>query len=338
MNLLYVVPNLDKVSGGPSTRITLFKKKILEKGGVVVQGRKKILKSIKAGRIELTYIESATNRISLVDVFSLLIIRARSKNVIVFIRDIYIELFPEEYSSPRKKVTLFANRLSYFFLVLITNEIAFPTNEMGNVFFNKNKYFPKRNYFPLPPGTVISKKQKVRPDFTKKIGVLYLGGISYSKSGFEHFLDFAKTFRETYKFYVLSGDPLAKEAVSNRDYIYFDKIAHNEIEDYIEKFNIGFGFHSRPRNIYDDLTFPIKILDFITFKLPFITEKHKPLISLLGRDYPLFVDISNGKVIKEKINSLVREDEYAKMQKRLNKVAIENTYDIRFKTLLEKRV
>ena len=64
----------------------------------------------------MVYVESATNRIALLDFLCLLLLRLRSKKVIVFIRDVYIEMFPEQYANPRAKITLIVNKLSNFYL------------------------------------------------------------------------------------------------------------------------------------------------------------------------------------------------------------------------------
>ena len=89
-NSLYIVPHLKKIYGGPITRINLFKEAFKRNGGDVIEHGNK-LKSIFKRR-DLCYVESATNRIGLVDLFVLFFIKFRSKRVIVFIRDIYIEL------------------------------------------------------------------------------------------------------------------------------------------------------------------------------------------------------------------------------------------------------
>ncbi len=333
-NLLYVIPDLKKVSGGPRTRISMFKKVFLDNGNIIVELKGKFKKSIRVGKVNVTYVESATNRISIEDFFSLIIVRLYSKNVTVFIRDVYVELFPHEFNSLRKKVTMIANRISYFFLTLIANTLVFPTKEMGSVFFKKNTFFPKRNYFALPPGTLESVGEKRNPDFKKKIGILYLGGISYSQSGFEYFINFSDKYNDKYNFYVLSGDLLVKTAVSGRHHIVLDSIEHSQINSFITNNNIGFAYHTRPRNDYDDITFPIKVLDFLTFRLPFITADHKPLVELLGKDYPFFIDVNDELGINKRINDFCNELKYNSLVNNIDCIALKNTYENRYDELM----
>ncbi len=329
MNLLYIVPNLKKVSGGPLTRISMFKEQFHRNGGIIVEKGNKITKSFSLKKIELIYVESATNRISAVDLFSLIFLRARSKKIIVFIRDIYVELFPEEYRSPRKRITFFLNRLSYFFLTLIADKLVFPTEQMGEVFFQKNKWFPKRPYAGLPPGCKFEKKRNL-PDFSKKLGILYLGSISYSNSGFEHYLNFSNRFQHKYNFFVLSGDRNIKKIAACKDYISADKVSHSKIPEFIQNHNIAVALHTRPRNNYDDITFPIKVLDFISFQLPFLSNRHVPLIDLLGSNYCLFADINDYDALNEAIEGICFEDEYLKVINMLGDIALNNSYEKRY--------
>lgn len=331
-NSLYIVPNLEKIYGGPITRINLFKKTFEKNGGnVIAPGNK--LKSIFQKR-DLCYVESATNRLALVDIFALFFIKFRSKRVIVFIRDIYIELFPEDYSTPRQKLTFYLNRYSNFYLTWVSTSMVFPTNEMGEAFFERNKSFPKRKYSDLPPGTFQINENVNVPDFSKKIGILYLGSIDYKNSGFNHFLEFEKLYSGTYNFFVLSGAKNIGDLVK-RTSIRATKVPRAEIPSFIRENNIAYALHTRPRNMYDDLTFPIKVFDFLSFQLPFFTEAHVPLKNLLSNDYPLFVSFEEMERIHQKIQNL-GELEYKALLLSLKELALNNTYDKRYQKLLEQ--
>lgn len=334
--VLYVVPNIEKVSGGPRTRISMFKSIFLNHGDGVIDSKGKLQKSLRTKKNAHVYVESATNRISLVDFLSLLYLKCISKEITVFIRDIYIELFSGEYGSFRGRITMFFNKLSNFFLTLVSNRLAFPTKEMGSVFFNKNGWFPKREYIALPPGCIGMSNDNVKVDFNKPVGVLYMGGISYPNSGFRHFLDFAERYKEDYNFFVLSGDALAAELTKDRNYIVLDKVRHSEIPDFIERNNIFVAFHSRPRNEYDDITFPIKVLDFVGMHLPFVTADHKPIVDLLGPDYGLFVDISNMEDIHRAIRDLQDAERHSRMTDYLKEVSIKNSYEERYGVIFKK--
>jgi len=331
MKILYVIPDLKKISGGPLTRITMFKKIFLNNDGLVIEKGNKLSRSIRARKIDFVYVESATNRISLTDFICLFFLRIYSKKVIVFIRDVYIELFPEEYNTLRSKITLVLNRLSNLYLAIISTSMAFPTERMGKVFFEKNNIFPKRDLFSLPPGTALERRIRETPNFEKKLGLLYLGSTKYSNSGFDNFLKLSEIFSEHYNFFILSGDRELVETLKEKPII-LNKVEHDQMIKYIEDNNIAYAIHTRPRNTYDDLTFPIKVLDFINMQMPFFTEKHLPLIDLLGDDYKLFNNLRELDNIHEIIQN-VSEIEYKKMMIFLYEVKLENTYDDRFKKL-----
>lgn len=331
MNILYVIPNLNKVSGGPKTRISMFKRVFLKNNDLVVEKGNKLYNSLRPRKINRVYVESATNRIGLVDLISLFFLRLYAKDITVFIRDIYIELFPDEYRSARGKITLIFNKLSNFYLTLIATSMVFPTKTMGQVFFEKNRRFPRRKYTDLPPGTVLSENQRPLPDFNKKLGILYLGSTRYSNSGFENFVKFALRYVDYYHFFVLSGDKNLNEQLSQTS-IKLQVVPHHDISDFIKKNNIAFAMHTRPRNQYDDLTFPIKVLDFISLYLPFFTEKHIPLVDLMGTDYDLFIGFDNFENIHHCIQNM-NNATYSQLINVLQNISIKNTYDERYKKL-----
>ncbi|WP_445958140.1 hypothetical protein [Yeosuana sp.] len=334
MNLLYIVPNINKVSGGPRTRITMFKQVFLKNDDIVIESGNKFLKSIKSRKIDLVYVESATNRISLTDFFCLLFLKLYAKKVTVFIRDIYIELFPKEYNTFRSKITLVLNRVSNFYLTLIASSMVFPTESMGAVFFNKNKRYPKRKYFSLPPGTVLKENDRLIPNFERKLGILYLGSTKYTNSGFDKFITLSENFSEYYNFYVLSGDQNLIEYLKKNP-ITLNTVKHNEISAYLEQHNIAYAVHTRPRNEYDDLTFPIKVLDFVSMQLPFFSEKHLPLVDLMGSEYKLFIELGDLENLYKTIQSINKE-EYIEIVENLKTLTSKNTYDDRYKKLLNK--
>ena len=331
-NLIYSVLNLDKATLGPKTRISLFIKEFAKNNDLVIEGKNKIRKSLKAPDLKVVYVESATNRIGWKDVFSLIILKRKSKKMIVFIRDIYIEVFPEQYKGFRKKITYWANRFSYWFLTYIAGELVFPTVQMGDFFYRKNTRFPKRKYGALPPATNRKTVSDYLPDFTKKTGFLYLGSVSYKFSGFENFIRFSERYKDEFNFFVLSKDKNIEKYYHHR-HIRFDRADFDQIMHYIRQNNIAFGFHSRPRNIYDDITFPLKVLDFINFGLPFVTARHKPLIDLLSDDYPLYCQITEPDEIYKIIAQYKELESYQKTVQELDKIAQKNTYAERYQQI-----
>lgn len=326
----YIVPDISKTSGGPRTRISCFKSIFLKKGAVIFQDKSK-KDVLRNKNIDFLYIESATNRISVADFFYLFILKFTSKKRIVFIRDVYIELFPEEYASLRAKITLIANKVSNFYLTWVATSLVFPTEEMGHSFFKKNVRFPKRKYTHLAPATLDVTTKKTLPEFTKKLGILYLGGLGYANSGYKLFLKFSEAYEKYYNFYILSGDTDLDQKTAGYPVI-LNKVPRTEIPSFISKHNIAFAFHTRPRNLYDDLTYPIKVFDFLSFQLPFISQKHIPLVLLLGNDYPLFASYEN----LEKIHLLIKginKAKYEDIVDSLKEIAHKNTYEERYKRL-----
>ena len=332
-NILYIIPDLAKVSGGPKTRVSLFKNIFLNKKDDIIEKGNKIAKSVSFKKVNIVYVESATNRIALLDFLCLLLLRLRSKKMIVFIRDVYIEMFPEQYANPRAKITLIVNKLSNFYLTLISTNLVFPTIEMGDMLFKNNSFYIKKPYQALTPATYNITEKKLNPDFSKKTGILYLGSTKYQNSGFNTFLAFEKKYQEHYNFYVLSGDCHLNDLTKGTT-IKVSKIPRDTIPAYIKENNIAYAFHTRPRNSYDDLTFPIKVFDFLSFQLPFISEKHIPLEKFLSNQYQLFVSMNNLEGIHEMIQR-VDEKEYSLLVDFLKEIAINNTYQKRYDQILE---
>ncbi|WP_157482716.1 hypothetical protein [Geofilum rubicundum] len=332
-NVLYVVPDLKKVSGGPRNRISLLGQVFKHKGDSIIVGEKKLLKAIKSPSVNFTYVESATNRIALIDLLSLSILRLKSKRVFVFIRDVYFDFFPENYRSPKGRLLTLANHITNLFFSWIADCFFFPTNKMGAVFFRRGTYVEKP-YYLLPPGVPIGLSRQDMPDFGARPGIVYLGGTGYKNSGFEQFLEFAKLYQKYYDFFVLSGDNSLKEVLSDLPYVVWTQLPLLQIPDFLAQNNIAYAFHSRPRNDYDDLTFPIKVMDFLALGLPFVTEKHLPLVELLGVDYPLFASVADYNNIHQMLSNNYNPERYRLLTNRFLNIANENGYEQRYAYLL----
>lgn len=333
-NMLYIVPNLKKINGGPVSRISDFKRVFKAHGELIIE-KKKILNAFRSPQLNIIYIESASNRIGFADVLSLLILKLKSRKVIVFIRDIYIELFPSEYKGFRKSITKYFNKASNFFLSLMADEMAFPTSKMGEVFFKKNSVFPKRKYFSLPPATsFLDDFASTDLDYNKKLGVLFLGGTKYVNSGIDKFIELSKKLGSNYNFFVLTPDKDLNERFDIPDSVKIQHINREVIVDFILKNNICAAYHTRPRNFYDDITFPIKVLDFLSFQIPFLTGKHAPLEELMSKDYELYVDWDNlDDVIQKTEHATISRERHLKL---LNEIADKNTYENRYIEIIQR--
>ena len=331
-NVLFVSSEIN-LKGAPKTRVEGFAKVFLSQNNDVVRGGDKLLKSSIFKRYNLVYVESSTNRLSLADIISLVILRVRSKCIIVFIRDVYIEYFPENYRGVRKRITSIANRISYFFLAFISNYLVFPTIDMGDFFYKVNTHMPKRKYFDLPPAT-IEKSFRVEPNFNDKIGILYLGAVSYKNTGFEHFVTMYRQNADRYNFFVLTNDNKVYNYIEKDDSgITIDYVKRDMLKKYLSNNNILFAIHSRPRNDYDDMTFPIKVLDFISLGLPFVSEMHKPVVNMIGSDYPLYANVNNELNLSAVIEPFCNYNGYIELLNYLGQVSLKNTYKQRYDRL-----
>lgn len=337
---LYAVPELSKVSGGPRTRISKISE-ILSSDitSHIVTGNyfSKIKLTFKAPSGNILYVESSTNRLKIIDVICLLILKIKSRKTVTYIRDVYIQVFPNQYSSLRNKLTKFGNKYSNLFYVLISHKLAFPTIEMGEVFFKNRKL--KRSFFCLPPGAyevsrpINSSKKSLIPE-KRKLNLLYLGGTQYVHSGFEQYLNIASKMKYEHNFYVFSGDEINDLILKYdlKDSLVHYSLSHKEVLKFINDLNIDFVIHARPRNKYDDITYPIKVMDCISLGLPIITLKHKPIVSLLSKDYPFYIN----ELSLENISYFI--DEYFQNELQLYNKAIKILHDVKQNTLYSMQI
>ncbi len=341
--ILYAVPEIDKVSGGPATRITQVSKVIAESNiNTIIQGKSwnKLKQTLLTREKGTVYVESSTNRVKLIDIICLFILRIRNPKLIVYIRDVYIQVFPEKYKGLRKSITKVFNRLSNLFYVIISTSLAFPTMEMGKVFSSSIPKFLLKPYFALPPGTyhcdnpVHDINNKVSNKL-RDISFLYLGGLQYVYSGFESFLDLAEGLSNEYKFHILSKDDVSNKLIERnlQHIISYKSLTHNEVISYFDDANITFVIHPRPRNTYDDITYPIKLMDCISCGVPFISLPHIPIVELVGNEYFFFINELNNESIINLINTQNLFGKYKETLLKLEKVSLESSYKIQLRRI-----
>lgn len=330
-NLLYIVPNV-RITGGPASRISDFKKVFLENQDIFIQTNK-IWFALTSEKLNIVYVESGSNRMYFPDFFALLILKLKSRKIIVFIRDIYIELFPEEYKPLRKSITRYSNKISNLFLTLISDQMAFPTEQMGKTFFEKHPNYPKREYFALPPATIPTDTDNAYAlSPSQKIGILFLGGTHYVNSGIERFIEISKELKDQFNFFVLTSDEDLDQRFSIPSHLVVQYVKRENIIHFMKENNIGAAYHTRSRNFYDDLTFPIKALDFINYQIPFLTEKHIPIEQLMGKEYELFVDWNNlDDIIYKTNNATINRNFHLNY---LKEIAKRNTYKDRYNEIV----
>lgn len=326
-SLLFIASNIGVKNNAQFTRSNEFSK-VFQETGYVLRGKSKFRKAIALPSLDLLYMETAANRISVGDFLALLILRAKTDFLVIYIRDVYCEYYKEKFKGLRKKISFIANRISYYLYALLSNCLVFPTIDMGNYFYAKNK-FPIRKLSNLPPGVPIPEKNRAFPDFNKKMGILYLGNPNAYDSDFDRFLQFAKMYQDKFIFFVLASNA---DYYNDIPYIKVELIEHSKIISYLESNNIAFALHARNRNGYDDMTFRIRTMDFISFYLPFITDEHKPIMATLGENYPLFCEMDNEKIYNL-INQYNNQEKYTFVYNYLKNILIENTYKKRYEKL-----
>jgi len=335
--IFYAVPNLNQVSGGPKTRITQISKEIERLGNKdIIIGSKltKLRLCLKAKKANIVYVESSTNRMGLIDLFCFIILKYKCRNFIVYIRDVYIQLFPNEYKRGRAYITKVANIISNYIYYYFSDKLAFPTIEMGEVFISSLNVTNTKPIFSLPPGTfnvayTHTKESKVRAQKKlKNINLLYLGGTKYIHSGFSSFLKLASELNCKYQFHILTGDKLDDKILNSikLNNIKILNLPHKKVIEYLEDEDITFVIHSRPKNNYDDITFPIKIMDCISCGVPIISYPHEPLIELLGFDYPFFVNEISSESITEIMDNQSISNLYEETIERLKVICNESSY------------
>ena len=342
--ITYAVPYKKNINSGPMVRVTAINNAFKELGMSIIivgSGLLKFREAIKAKKSDILYIESSTNRIKLFDLFSLLILKYKSEKTIVYIRDVYVELFPEEYATFSKKITTFFNKLTNKFYASISNAFAFPTIEMSKVFFDKN-HIKKRDVIELPPACDINiepASNVISKNRLKQIKIIYIGGIGYKYSGIENFINLVQNSPDDYKFYIVTYDTtinnyLNKLSSKDNKKVTLLSMNKNEIAEFIKNKSITYMFHCRPINEYDNLTYPIKFFDSLTWNLPILTAKNLPIVKILGEDYPLYVRVEDPEHICEVISR--NKPNYFKTLKNIEKIASQNRYKDRILHLFKE--
>ncbi|AVF58873.1 hypothetical protein [Vibrio diabolicus] len=297
--VLYVIPSIEKKNSGPAVRVSNIIQSKLFGSVISGSGLSKFSDSLKVESKSLIYVESSTNRLNVIDLFCLIFLKyIKACDIHVYIRDCYTILFPGEYSSFRKKITKILLDLTNRFYISLSKKLYFPTLGMGDVYCTY--YNVKKDIGALPPGIVEDEYKsfsfpKVNDENTKYI--IHVGGLQYRYSGVNELINFAYNLDKGLKLLLVTRD----------EKIVFEHSMYPNVKDNIEILSLNrdgvierlrqgdiiAAVHSRPINNYDAITYPIKVLDYISWKLPIITLKHEPIIELLSEDYPLFYsDIS----------------------------------------------
>lgn len=329
----YVVPIIKDLNSGPGVRIESLRNLLKSDTRFDVNeisNKDKILNTLNSELDTITYIESSTNRLSIIDVFCLTYLRYFKRSELnVYIRDIYTIVYPESYSGLRKRITYIANLVTLRFYHRICENLFFPTKQMSKVFY-EFLGVEHDNHISFPPG---SSENQLRLSSYNSNLILHVGGLEYVNSGLDDLFYVVRKLPNDFKLVLITRDiELVKSHLSyeeSKDKIILKSMNKSEWVHYIERNKVLCAIHSRPRNEYDDMTFPIKILDYISYNIPFISLKHKPLVEMLGDNSTLVVDDfkDTGKII-----SRLHSDEvfYNKCVKEIKETADKFTYKNNF--------
>ncbi|HBC3489957.1 hypothetical protein WKW42_14970 [Vibrio alginolyticus] len=306
--ILYVVPDISNKNSGPSVRVTnIVESNVFD---AIVSGGflEKITSVMSLHKKSLVYVESSTNRLNIADIISLVFLKYIKRcDIRVYIRDCYTILFPEDYRSLRKKVTKLLLDITNRLYISVATKLYFPTKDMAKEFLDYyNCNSPTSD---LPPGIVVDEYDSFDfPISSQRINyILHVGGLGYKYSGVDNLIKFAMSLDSNVRLLLITRDKaliykhpdfsLVSEKV--------ELLSHDRdgVKERIGRGNVIAAVHTRPLNKYDSMTFPIKILDYVSWKLPIISLRHKPLVSLLGNDYPLFYDELSKFQFKDLDNS-----------------------------------
>ena len=281
----YIVPKIININSGPGVRTSEFRKSLIdhEVDFFEISNSDKIKNSMRAYKNTITYVESSTNRVGFSDIISLLIIRFIKKNdIYIYIRDVYPFIFPEEYKTIRTRITSFAYKLTSMFYVKIAKRLLFPTTEMGDI-FNSKLALKSVNTGVFPPGINCVKNADLSSSSSKNL--LHVGGFEYKHSGAYELLYIISLLPCEFSLHIVTRDASFLKSLpiweSVKERVYIHKFNKLEWIEYFSEVKVLCALHSRPRNCYDDITYPIKIMDYISLGVPFLSLKHKPLISIL---------------------------------------------------------
>lgn len=303
----------------------------------------KLKSTFRLDRYDLLYVESSTNRLALVDYLCLIFLRIKSRKMIVYIRDVYFEAFPESYGSFRGRIRHFLNRLTNIFYVMVSDMLGFPTLQMGGFFQKHNSSVKLKNIIAIPPGTALEEKYIALDTLAKKriqtLKFIYVGGVGYKFSGIEKMLNFIERCNFDAEYFIVTRDSEVGDMVNRLPELQKNRVRvlaldMKQTAQLIEEEAITFAIHPRPRNAYDDMTYPIKFFDYISWLLPVLTDRHGPLVDILGEDYGLYCDLDHIGEVMNKISTTIEEPRYLDLLSRLNKMRDENLYEARVEKIL----
>ncbi len=336
---LYAVPNKKYIASGPMARVSAFSEELVKNSdNVVIRGGvlSKIVSSIRSTKCEILYIESSTNRLRMVDYLCLAMLTHKNGMVVVYIRDIYHELFPEQYMGFFNRIRTILHRVTDIYFSYISDYLAFPTKEMAS----RSKIASgNTSIFALPPGCRLLYRESQLPSLSASrlsdIKFINVGGFGYKYSGLDMYLDYIEKSSLDATYYIITrhvdlvNKALIDRGLSRRSKIKLLSLSQDQVFQLIEEENITYAFHSRPRNEYDDLTYPIKIFDYLSIMLPVISERHVPIVLLYGSSYPLFCNLDDARNIDRKLEKFLTAKHYEKLLSAMYGVAVANTYSQR---------
>lgn len=347
---LFAVPNVASLTSGPAVRVSNMARVFSGiPGARVIRGsfRQKLMLTFDLDRYDVLYVESSTNRLALVDYLCLFFLRLKSRKMVVYIRDVYFEAFPESFDSVKGRMRHFLNRLTNIFYVTASDALGFPTMRMGDFFFEHHCAGKRKKAMAIPPGTVrvenFSDLGALAARRTGALKFIYVGGIGYRYSGIEKMLRFAERSGLDAEYFVVTRDTEISQMVAGlpkqvKNRVRVLALDMEQTIRLIDDEGITFAVHPRPRNPYDDMTYPIKFFDYISWLLPILTDRHEPLVDVLGEGYSLFCDLDDAATVAELVNSSIDGAAYLSLLGQMVRIRDENLYESRVESILGRKL
>lgn len=257
---------IDKLNGAAKVRIWNISKCLNPQYSIIgffkkrINGYYYLLKDKKFKDIKHVYIEPSASTANPVDLLFLLYLKFRKITIAIFIRDIY-PLFKDNWKKLKLYQTphFFMWFIAVFIYLQITKVRYYPTASARNVLRDKKGKL-------LPPGCNIG--YPVRFNSSSRL-ILYAGYLNRSY-GEDLIIEICKILKKERLPVKIGVVFRGKIDVINRSDLPIEKIG-DTLEDFTGSALLG--IIPRIVNKYNDIAFPVKLMDYVQMGLPVIVTK-----------------------------------------------------------------
>ena len=335
--LIYLAPDIRTPNSGPTVRgLGLLRAAKSNTKVEVICGSElnKLVGTLRSSRTRKVYFETKTNRLSVIDFVCLLVLRWKSEALIIYIRDVYLEAFgAARRTGLRQALTAMAHGISGKCYRRLGSELAFPTEQMRDVYLREHKSHTKSRA--LPPKCAGWTDPAIGQHGIAPVNqrpLLFMGSSGYEYVGWESLWQlYSLPEWHAPSLHVISRDrPEDIQIPRSVDEAKLKILELNaaQLNAHVESVSPIALLHLRPRNHYDDMTVPIKVMTSLSWSLPIITMPHSPLVALLGADYPFF--FRNIAEVPSLVERIAADEHKARML--VHRICLENQYE---STILE---